>query len=91
MQSLAVKAAEEIKNCANACDTYSKKKMLVKVLKGPIWEGRLAEFITRFSQLRSDFRLALAIHTAKVTDGVKTTVDAIDEKYVVFVWCSNLC
>lgn len=91
MQSLAVRAAEEIKNCANACDTYSKKKMLVKVLKGPIWEGRLAEFITRFAQLRSDFKLALVMHTAKVTDGVKMTVDAIDEKYVRLVLGSNLC
>ncbi len=80
MQSLADQAAEDIKDCANACDTYSKKKLLVKVLKGPVWEGRLAEFIGRFARRRSDFKFALAIHTATVADSMQATVGGIDER-----------
>ena len=39
MHSLAEEAAITIKECANACDTYSKQKLVVKVLKGPVLEG----------------------------------------------------
>ncbi|THH02008.1 hypothetical protein EW026_g787 [Hermanssonia centrifuga] len=80
MQSLASLAAEDIKDCANVCDTYSKKKLLVKVLKGPIWESRLTEFIGRFARRQSDFKFALAIHTATVADSMREAVDGIDDK-----------
>lgn len=80
MQTLAIQATVDIKDCANACDTYSKKKLLVKVLKGPIWEGQLAEFFGRFQRCRSEFEFALAIHTASVTDCIKSTVESVDAK-----------
>lgn len=80
MQFIAVRAAQDIKDCANVCDMYSKKKLLVKVLKGPIWEGQLAEFFGRFQKCRSEFEFALSIHTASVADGIKYKVEAVDEK-----------
>lgn len=67
--------AEDIKDCANACDTYSKKRLLVKVLKGPIWEARLAEHVVRFHQRKKELKFALSLHTATVTDDVKHTLD----------------
>lgn len=79
MQGLAREAAGAIKECANACDTYTKKKLVVKVLKGPIWEGKLAEYVARFHDLKLEFHFALTAHTAKAVDGVKVTVDAVHE------------
>ena len=81
MQSLAKEAASTIKECANACDTYSKKKLVVKVLKGLIWEGKLAEFVARFYSLKHDFSFALTAHTSKAVDGMKSTVEAVHKTY----------
>ncbi|KAF8589617.1 hypothetical protein K439DRAFT_1332394 [Ramaria rubella] len=87
MQKLCEDMAKDIKDCANACDTYSKKKIIVKVLNGPIWEGRLAKYGGLFVKHRSDFEFALSIHTAVGVDAanmtledVKATTMAIDEK-----------
>ena len=81
MQKLCVKVAEDIKRCANTCDTYLKsvfasftifpilivnfrKKILVKIFAGPMWEGRLLEFVEIFTNRRKEFEFALTIHTA---------------------------
>ena len=45
LQDLVDRTANDIKECANVCDTYSKKRLLVKVLKGPIWDDTLKGFI----------------------------------------------
>jgi hypothetical protein len=83
LQYLARQAADAITECANACDTYSKKKLIVKVLKAPIWESKLAEFAGRFHELKSCFKFALAIHTATMTDEIKVGVESIHQKYVL--------
>lgn len=88
MQSLAAEAADTIKECANACDMYSKKKLIVKVLKAPIWEEKLAEFAGRFHELKSGFKFALAIHTATLTDDLREGVAAIHQKYVCGISCA---
>ncbi|EKM56765.1 uncharacterized protein PHACADRAFT_172445 [Phanerochaete carnosa HHB-10118-sp] len=85
LQSLVRQAAEDIKDCANACDTYSKKRLLVKVLKGPIWEARLAEHVARFHQLKKELKFALSIHTATTTEGMKLTLNAQNDNLVVLV------
>ena len=90
MRALAEQAASDIKNCANACDTYSKKKLLVKVLMGPAWEGRLTDFLDRFTKTRSEFKLALAMFTSRNTIDIKGTLSMIDEKYVLLsLWGSE--
>ena len=82
MRALAEQAASDIKNCANACDTYSKKKLLVKVLMGAAWEGRLTDFLDRFTKIRSEFKMALAMHTARNAVDIKGVVHGIDGKCV---------
>ncbi|KAI0340329.1 hypothetical protein BDW22DRAFT_412068 [Trametopsis cervina] len=82
MQSVAAQAAIDIKECANVCDMYSKQKLLVKVLKGPIWEGRLADFIGRFGQRRDEFILALGINTTTVLNRVRSTVETLDGRMI---------
>ncbi|THH02037.1 hypothetical protein EW026_g779 [Hermanssonia centrifuga] len=80
LQSLSDNAAADIKACANACETYIKKRLLVKVLKGKVWESKLIDFIGTFTKRRAEFEFALAIHTAKAVESMKRTVESIDEK-----------
>ncbi|KAJ7177952.1 hypothetical protein C8R46DRAFT_667658 [Mycena filopes] len=79
MQELAKATADDIKACANACDTYSKKKLVVKIFKGPIWEGKLVKFVGTFTKRRSEFEFALSIHTAVGVDAVGRTLSVVDQ------------
>ena len=80
MQSLASQTANDIKSCANVCDTYGKKKLIVKVLKGQVWESKLAGWIETFTKRKDDFEFALAMHTARAVDAVKSSVDAMNQR-----------
>ncbi|KAJ7739936.1 hypothetical protein B0H16DRAFT_1568368 [Mycena metata] len=79
MQEIVAGTAEDIKACANACDTYSKKKTVVKVLKGPIWEGKLVKFVGIFTKRRGDFEFAMSIHTALGVDAANRAISAVDK------------
>lgn len=88
LQGIAQSTAEDIKDCANTCDTYAKKRLVVKVLKGPVWETKLVAFVSTFTKRRGQFEEALAIHTARAVDRIETSVyvlktklASIDEKY----------
>ncbi|KAH8102306.1 hypothetical protein BXZ70DRAFT_891052, partial [Cristinia sonorae] len=90
LQGISEQAASDIKECANACDTYAKKRLVVKVLKGPVWEAKLVGFVAIFTKRRAQFEEALAIHTARVVDNIQSTVyvmnaklDSIEQKYVL--------
>ena len=105
LQGIAEQTANDIKNCANACDTYAKKRLVVRVLKGPVWESRFLGFVSVFTKRRGQFEEALAIHTARALDSVQASVfvmkmklDSIDDKYVAedismtfFVFNSACC
>ncbi|KAJ6588466.1 hypothetical protein B0H19DRAFT_1099542 [Mycena capillaripes] len=79
MQGIVKGTADDIKACANACDTYSKKKLVVKVLKGPIWEGKLVKFVGTFTKRRGEFEFALSIHTALGVDAANRAISAVDQ------------
>ncbi|KAJ7628556.1 hypothetical protein FB45DRAFT_40380 [Roridomyces roridus] len=79
MQEIVKATADDIKACANACDTYTKKKMVVKILKGPQWEGILVKFAGSFTKRRSEFEFALAIHTARGVDQANQTLGDVDK------------
>lgn len=55
MQALCTQTADDIKKCANTCDTYSKKKLVVKIFAGPIWEGKLVAFVGLFTKRRQEY------------------------------------
>lgn len=84
MQSLSKKAADDIKACANECDMYNKKRLLVKVLKGQVWEGKLVEWVETFAKRKNDFELALTLHTARAVDATQKAVEALDAKQVSY-------
>ncbi|KAJ7057115.1 hypothetical protein C8F01DRAFT_1372411, partial [Mycena amicta] len=80
MQIIIETTAKDIKNCANACDTYVKKKLVVKVLKGPIWEGKLAAFAGVFTKRRTEFEFAMSMHTALGVDAANRGISVVDER-----------
>ena len=69
--------ANDIKVCANVCDTYSKKRLLVKVLKGPIWDDTLKGFIKLFADRKAEFSFAVSIHTGMAIDSANDKLDAL--------------
>ncbi len=71
LEELAEQTAKDIKECANFCDTFLKKKLLVKVLKGPVWAEKLAGFVQVFNDRKDDFQFALAMHTANSLTEIK--------------------
>lgn len=77
LQSVSEQAAEDIKRCSNTCETYSKKRSLVKVLTSLSWKEKLLEFVTIFAQRREEFQTALSIHVARKTDSIHSAVSDI--------------
>ena len=80
MQVLVNQTAQDIKDCANACDTYSKKRLLVRVLVGPAWEGKLVAFTSTFAKRRMEFEFSLSIHTATGVDAIKAVTEAMNSR-----------
>ncbi|KAJ7057168.1 hypothetical protein C8F01DRAFT_1257088 [Mycena amicta] len=80
MQGIVESTVQDIKDCANACDTYARKKLIVKVLKGPIWEGKLADFAGVFTKRRSDFQFAMSIHITVAVDAANRGIGVVDER-----------
>ena len=80
MQDLVGRTAEDIKACANACDAYAKKKLVVKVIKSAVWDDNLKGYLQRFAQRRRDFAFALAIHVGAGVDDAAREVARLGEK-----------
>ncbi|KAK6981220.1 hypothetical protein R3P38DRAFT_2664248 [Favolaschia claudopus] len=80
LQEIVNIATDDIKACANACDAYTKKKLVVKVLKGPVWEGKLVKFAGTFTKRRSEFEFALSVHTAVGVDAVNKVTQEMNQK-----------
>ncbi|KAI0331154.1 hypothetical protein GY45DRAFT_1276344 [Cubamyces sp. BRFM 1775] len=80
MQNLVKQTADDITACGNACDTYAKKRLIVKVVKGSVWEGTLKTYIDIFAKRRKDFTFALAIHTGMGVDDANRKLNTLDHK-----------
>jgi hypothetical protein len=55
LQEIVDLIASDIVACSNACDTYLRKSLVVKVLAGPVWDQRLVAFVGIFNTRRKDF------------------------------------
>ena len=79
MEELCKKTAGDIKACTNSCGLYTRKKLLVKVLQGPIWANRLGDFVKKFTSRREEFQFALSIHSAVGIDDANKKMDEMHE------------
>ena len=77
LDSLVRKTAADIKECANACDTYSKKRLLVKVLKGPVWDETLKGYMQLFAERKVEFGFAVSVHTGMAVDRANDKLDML--------------
>ena len=55
------------------------KKLLVKIFAGPIWEGKLVEFVGVFTKRKDEFQLALTIHVTVGVDEANLQLDTVHE------------
>jgi hypothetical protein len=46
LQKLMNTTAEDIIDCANTCDAYSKKRLFAKIIKGFVWEDKFTGFVS---------------------------------------------
>ncbi|OJT10257.1 hypothetical protein TRAPUB_13211 [Trametes pubescens] len=85
MQNLVKQTADDITACGNACDAYSKKRLVVKVIKGSLWDGTLKGYIDIFAKRRKEFTFALSIHTGIGVDDANRKLDSLDSKMDVLL------
>ncbi|KAI0360925.1 hypothetical protein OH77DRAFT_1517315 [Trametes cingulata] len=85
MQALVKQTADDITACGNACDTYAKKRLIVKVIKGSVWESTLKGYIDLFAKRRKDFTFALSIHTGMGVDDANRKLSTLDAKMDVLL------
>ncbi len=79
MQHLVEETATDIKKCANTCDAFLKKKVIVKVLTCAKWEHVLSKLSGHFHKRRAEFEFALSIHVGLGVDKANTKLDDLGE------------
>ena len=52
----------------------------MKIFAGPIWEGRLVEFVETFTKRRGEFEFSLTIHTTVGVDEANIRLVVVDER-----------
>lgn len=80
LEGLVKGAKNDIKECANACDAYSKKGLISKALKGSIWQDMLKGYGKKFVDRRHQFMEALAIHTTRLVDRIHDKMEVMHDK-----------
>ncbi|KAI9068321.1 hypothetical protein FKP32DRAFT_1754486 [Trametes sanguinea] len=80
MQELVKRTAGDIKACGNACDTYAKKRFIVKVIKSSVWDSTLKSYFDLFVKRQKEFTFALAIHTGIAVDDANRKLNELDAK-----------
>ncbi|KAI0757703.1 hypothetical protein C8Q80DRAFT_1091665 [Daedaleopsis nitida] len=80
LEGLVNMMVDDIKECANACDAYAKKRLFSKVLQGLRWDDVMQQFVRRFNKRRADIEFALAIHLGMNIDIAHRKLDALDAK-----------
>ncbi|TFK80362.1 hypothetical protein K466DRAFT_504032 [Polyporus arcularius HHB13444] len=77
LENLLKLTADDIKQCANACDTYMKKRLLVKVLNSGAWDETLKEYVRTFADRKTAFVFAVSIHTGMAVDNANDKLDQL--------------
>ena len=59
-----------------------RKKLLVKILTGPIWDEWLLKFVGNFMKRRKELKFTLTIHTTIGVDAANLKLDIVNERTV---------
>ena len=82
MDELIKQTASDIKECANACDAYARKRLLTKVIKAPSWDATLKGYIQLFSERKGEFSFRISVHTGIQVDRANDKLDTLIVKCV---------
>ncbi|KAK1220060.1 hypothetical protein PQX77_017201, partial [Marasmius sp. AFHP31] len=74
MEPLCIQIGEDIRNCGNLCDMYSKQILIVKILKASIYEERLADMGQKLDDRQKELHFALAMFTAETIHSLKDSI-----------------
>ncbi|KAI0653999.1 hypothetical protein C8Q70DRAFT_550081 [Cubamyces menziesii] len=77
MDELIKQTANDIKECANACDAYARKRLLTKVIKAPSWDATLKGYIQLFSERKGEFSFRISVHTGIQVDRANDKLDTL--------------
>ncbi|KAJ7202184.1 hypothetical protein C8J57DRAFT_1260382 [Mycena rebaudengoi] len=84
MMAILLEHFEEHKRCSPSrsrgatCETYVKKKFVVRLFDSLRWEARLAGFSETFAKRKAEFSLALSTHTAQGVHDVQHSLVDIE-------------
>ncbi|KZT73469.1 hypothetical protein DAEQUDRAFT_414712 [Daedalea quercina L-15889] len=78
MQGLIKQTAKDIKECANLCDVWSRKKLPVRFFKGPFWAGKFVNYVNQFAQRRKDLEFAMSMHAVRGIDHINSKLDELN-------------
>ncbi|KAI0266959.1 hypothetical protein BC834DRAFT_842690 [Gloeopeniophorella convolvens] len=68
---------KQIMECSKTCDAYAKKRLLAKVIQGPLWNQKFADYIRLFSERHGQFQAALTIHLTQSIDRMDVKLDDV--------------
>ncbi|KAI0759985.1 hypothetical protein BD413DRAFT_266792 [Trametes elegans] len=80
LEELVKKTAQDIEECANACDAYARKRLLVKVFKASSWDGTLKDYVKLFTDRKGEFTFAVSVHTGLAVDRANDQLDMLVTK-----------
>ncbi|KAJ7073257.1 hypothetical protein B0H15DRAFT_793050 [Mycena belliarum] len=69
--------AEDIKNCGNLCDKYSKTSFCGKLLKSPLYNERFSKFIQLFETWMRELDRKLGLFTAITVHSLSVSMDQV--------------
>lgn len=78
LTSLCAQTASDIRSCSNTCDTYNRKRLVVKCLAGPAWDNRLGRFVELFVKRREEFLFAMSVRTTLAVEEVGRSVRDVE-------------
>ena len=82
LQVWAETTAQNIKDCGNACDAWTKKRLAVKIFIAPVWEKQLAGFNALFTKRQNELVAALAVFTALGVNALQSDIREMKKMWV---------
>ncbi|KAJ7659287.1 hypothetical protein DFH06DRAFT_439081 [Mycena polygramma] len=83
MVHLVTRIADDIKECASACDLYLNKTTLSKMLRSKDYEERFGDYIKKFNGHQRTLTLVLATHTSVAIDAANDKLDVQGEDLII--------
>lgn len=80
LEELTTEATKIIKDCGNACDTYSKKCLASKLFFAITWNERFTEFIGIFRKTRTRFCDVIGTISLATETKIKQQLDKVEAK-----------